>query len=65
MKALIEWYVPVSQAAEMLDCHRLKIYELIDRGALDHIRMPQNRLRVSKTSLVEYLRTVKPFFQIH
>ncbi len=56
MKHQLEWYIPVSYAADLLDCHWRKVFELIDKGFLDFIRMPQDKIRVSKKSVEKYLR---------
>lgn len=55
MESTVDWYVPVSQAADMLGCHCRQVRELIDRGVLARISLPPNRIRVSKASVVNYL----------
>jgi excisionase family DNA binding protein len=49
-----EWFFPLSQAAEILDCHWREVLELIEQGKLEFIRLPPNKIRVSKASLLDY-----------
>lgn len=49
------WYVPLSQAAEMIGCRPREVYMLIEQGKLDFIEAPKGKIKVSKESLQRYL----------
>lgn len=51
MERYHEWYIPVSQAADILGCHRRAVYELMEQGRLAWIRMPRNQVRVCTLSV--------------
>jgi excisionase family DNA binding protein len=51
------WYIPVSSAADILDCHWRKIYELIQQGELESIQMPWKTIKISEDSIERYLMT--------
>jgi predicted site-specific integrase-resolvase len=55
MSEHIEWYLPLSYAAEMLGCRRHEVVSLIEQGVLDYIQMPQNRIKVSRKSVQNYI----------
>lgn len=55
MAGLYEWYIPVSQAAEMIGCHWRGIYELMDKGFLAWVLVPPNKVRISLDSVHRYL----------
>ncbi|MCE5334521.1 MAG: helix-turn-helix domain-containing protein [Desulfobacteraceae bacterium] len=52
----IQWYLPVSEAAELLECHRRDVLRLLDQGRFSFIRMPGSGIRISETSLRDFLR---------
>lgn len=51
----VSWYIPVSCAADILECHWRKIHELIQLGKLESIQMPWKTIKVSKDSIERYL----------
>ncbi|MFP5212461.1 MAG: helix-turn-helix domain-containing protein [Acidobacteriota bacterium] len=51
----IEWYLPVSQVADMLNCHWRRVYELIQQGALDVIVFGSGKTRISRASVRRYM----------
>ncbi len=57
MEEQVEWYVPVSQVAEMLECHWRDVYVLISKGVLNFIKMPQNKVKVSIKSVYQHLQS--------
>ncbi|MDR3556266.1 MAG: hypothetical protein P4L55_16050 [Syntrophobacteraceae bacterium] len=46
-----EWYVPVSVAADMLECDWKVIHNLTANGHISYIRMPRGGIRLSVESL--------------
>jgi hypothetical protein len=46
-----EWYLPVSQAAEILGCNWLEIKDLLKTGILSFILMPDSRIKISEDSV--------------
>lgn len=55
MEKRVHWYIPVHYAADLLGCHWRQVHKLIEQGILDFIRMPHNKIKVSKTSVERYL----------
>lgn len=53
----IQWYLPVSEAADLLECHRRDVFRLLDEGRFAYIRMPGNGIRISEASLRDFLRS--------
>jgi hypothetical protein len=46
-----EWYLPVSQAAELLGCNWLEIQDLLKTGLLSFILMPDSKIKISEDSV--------------
>ncbi len=52
MSDVVEWYLPVSQAADILGCHRREIYRLAATGLLAYISLPgRGGIRISEKSM--------------
>ncbi len=49
-----EWFVGVSCVADALGCKRSDIYDLVTRGFLDFIRMPDGQIKISTESLTTF-----------
>lgn len=48
----------VEQACKRLACSKRHVYDLIEEGALQHIRIGKKRgLRILESSLVEFIRS--------
>ncbi len=47
----LEWYLPVSQAAEILGCHRRDIYKLANVGQLSFVQLPDSEIKISENSI--------------
>jgi excisionase family DNA binding protein len=56
MRGKIEWYLPLSRAAELLNCTRRAVQELIGEGLLEAVRMPMSEVKVSEVSIHDYLK---------
>jgi len=50
-----EWYLPESEAAELLGCHYRKVRELAERRALSFLIMPDHKLKISKESVLRLM----------
>jgi hypothetical protein len=46
-----EWYLPVSQAADLLGCNWLEIQDLLKTGILSFILMPDSKIKISEDSV--------------
>jgi hypothetical protein len=50
-----EWYIPVTQAAEMIECNWRTVYEMMKSGTLKWVRTPRDHIAVSVDSITHYL----------
>jgi excisionase family DNA binding protein len=50
-----EWYLPDTEAAKLLDCHRRDVRELAQRGILRYIVTPDGKLKISRESVYKLL----------
>ena len=51
----VEWYLPESEAAEILDCNYRKVRGLAEKGVLGYIIMPDRKLKISEESVRRFL----------
>ncbi len=51
MGDLLEWYFPVSQAADILGCQTRDVYRLASIGSLTYISLPGRGIRISEKSM--------------
>jgi len=51
MEGKAEWYLPVSQAAELLGCNWLEIQDMLKTGLLSFILMPDSKIKISEDSV--------------
>lgn len=47
----MEWYLPVSQVAEILGCHRRDVYEMLKQGHFSYILLPDSGIKISERSV--------------
>jgi excisionase family DNA binding protein len=47
----IERYLPISVVADQLGCHSREVCELAEKGIINFIRMPGNRIKISEESV--------------
>jgi excisionase family DNA binding protein len=47
----IEWYLPISVVSDQLGCHSREVCELAEKGIINFIRMPGNRIKISEESV--------------
>ncbi|MCE5333326.1 MAG: helix-turn-helix domain-containing protein [Desulfobacteraceae bacterium] len=50
----MEWYLPVSQAAEILGCHRREVYRLARMGQLSFVKLPDSEIKISEQSILHF-----------
>jgi hypothetical protein len=50
-----EWYLPVSQVADILHCNWREVYKLVAMGRLAYIRMPKSGIRISEKSVCGFM----------
>lgn len=50
----MEWYLPVSQAAEILGCHRRDVYRLAQMGKLSFVKLPDSDIKISEQSILRF-----------
>jgi len=51
----IEWYLPESEAAELLSCNYRKVRGLVEKGVLSYIITPDRKLKISEESVHRFL----------
>jgi hypothetical protein len=60
-----EWYLPVSQAAELLGCNWLEIQDLLKTGLLSFILMPDSRIKISEDSVFRLMEKSGSTVAVH
>ncbi len=50
-----EWYLPEYEAADLLGCHHREVRELVKKGVLSFIIMPDRKLKISEKSVQKIL----------
>ena len=51
----VEWYLPESEAAELLSCNYRKVRGLVEKGVLSYIITPDRKLKISEESVRRFL----------
>ncbi len=51
----VEWYLPESEAAELLNCNYRKVRGLVEKGVLSYIITPDRKLKISEESVHRFL----------
>lgn len=51
----VEWYLPESEAAELLSCNYRKVRGLVEKGVLSYIITPDRKLKISEESVHRFL----------
>lgn len=51
----VKWYLPESEAAELLSCNYRKVRGLVEKGELSYIIMPDRKLKISEESVQRLL----------
>jgi hypothetical protein len=51
MEQKAEWYLPVSQVADLLGCNWREIQDLLQTGVLSYILMPDSKIKISEDSV--------------
>ena len=51
----VEWYLPESEAAELLSCNYRKVRGLAEKGVLSYMIMPDLKLKISEESVRRFL----------
>jgi len=52
-----EWFLPVSQVADLLGCDLREVQKLLATGVLSYIRMPDRKIKVSEDSVSAFMVT--------
>lgn len=50
-----EWFLPVSQVADLLECDLRQVHKLLAAGKLAYIRMPDKKIKISEDSLSAFI----------
>ncbi len=51
----VEWYLPESEAAELLNCNYRQIRGFVEEGILSYIITPNRKLKISEESVYRFL----------
>jgi hypothetical protein len=65
MEEKAEWYLPVSQVAELLGCNWPEIQDLMRTGLLSFIMMPDSRIKISEDSVFRLMKDSESVEVVH
>lgn len=63
MENLNEGYWKVAKAAKFLDVSKKRIYNLIQEGRLEVVRLSPRSIRIKKSSIINYVTHLKGYWE--